>query len=61
MIHANFAMSAAPSRIMPSRMTSAPRMPQNRTLCWKCAGTAKYEKSRAKTKTLSALSEYSMT
>ena len=33
MIHANFVMSAAPIAIMMARMISAPRMPQNSTLC----------------------------
>src|SRR3972149_4932865 len=34
-------MSVAPARIISSRMTSAPAIPQKRTRCWRGRGTAK--------------------
>ena len=42
-------------------MMSAPRIPQNRTLCWWPAGTWKKRKISRKTKRLSTLRESSMT
>src|SRR5690606_17105061 len=49
-----------PPAMKPARRTRAPRMPQNSTRCWYAAGTAKKEKMRAKTKTLSTESDFSM-
>jgi hypothetical protein len=43
-----------------SANTKAPTTPQNRTRFWYCMGTAKYVKIRAKTKTLSTDSVFSM-
>ena len=43
-----------------ARITSAPKMPQNRTRCWYFCGTMKYAMSSAQTKTLSMLRLFSM-
>ena len=54
------ATSWAPTPIIAPRITSAPRMPQNSTRCWYCAGTRMWAKISAITNTLSALREISI-
>ncbi len=54
-------MRPTPAAMKIARMMSAPRIPQNRTLCWWIGGTWKKRKIRRKTKRLSTLSESSMT
>ncbi len=51
---------AAPARISPARMASAPRMPQNSTRYCNAAGTAKWVNTSTKTKMLSTLRLFSM-
>jgi hypothetical protein len=52
--------SATPAKTKIARITRAPKMPQNSTRNWYCAGTAKYENSTAHTKTLSTDRLFSM-
>jgi len=55
-----FSYFAAPTKIMIARMTSAPRMPQNKQRCWYFCSTLKNVKMSAMTKTLSIESDNSM-
>src|SRR6476661_5085912 len=61
MIQWNLWMSPTPAAMNAARMTRAPRIPQNRTLCWWTGGTWKKRKISRKTKRLSTLRESSMT
>src|SRR3984893_13400918 len=61
MIQWNLWMRLTPAAMKRARMMSAPRIPQNNTLCWWIAGTWKKRKIKRKTKRLSTLSESSMT
>ena len=49
----NDSSSAEPATMNPPRRTSAPSTAKNSTRPWMAAGTAKYVRSSAKTKTLS--------
>ena len=49
-----------PNRDRVASLTIAPTTPQKRIRCWYLPGTAKYEKSIAKRKTLSIESDFSM-
>ena len=59
-IQLNRSSRRAPSAIMISRITIAPRMPHLRTLGWASGRTPKYEKISRKTKRLSTLSDSSI-